>query len=189
METLGGDSWFCQFLFHYDLGDFEELWDLRPASRGTIKMYGKEFEVPRWQKSYGKNYTFPGLVHHEPHNIPKPFLDFLAFCKKRISGRLNGILVNWYNKEDYIALHSDNEKKLLKKEPVVTLTILEDPNEKRKFILKSIDKDGISKEIYLGHNNVLVMGGTCQETHKHGLPRSKKYNSRRISITVRSFSD
>ena len=189
METLGGDSWFCHFPFHYDLGDFDELWELRPESRGTIKMYGKEFEVPRWQKSYGKHYTFPGLVHHEPHNIPKPFLDFLAFCKKRISGRLNGILVNWYNKEDYIALHSDNEKKILKKEPVVTLTILEDPNEKRKFILKSMNKDGISKEIYLGHNHVLVMGGTCQETHKHGLPRSKKYNSRRISITVRGFSD
>ena len=187
MERLGGKSWIFRFPFYCEIGSFEELWDLRPEGKGTIKMFGKEFEVPRWQKSYGKSYTFPGLIHHQSDNIPKPFLIFLDFCKKRISHKLNGILVNWYNKDDYIAFHSDNEKTLIKDEPIVTLTILEDPNEKRKFILKSNDKNGVSKELWLGHNDVLVMGGTCQETHKHSLPRSKKYNFRRISITVRAF--
>ena len=189
METIGENSWICRFKakhISYELPEFEDIWKLKPEIRGKIKLFGKEVDVPRWQQSYEKNYYFSGMYHEVPTITPEPLLNFLNICRHRISPGLNGILVNWYGPEDYIGFHSDDEKNLLTNEPIVTLTLMEYPSETRKFVLKPIG-DGSSKEYQIGQGDIFVMGGDCQKTHKHGLPKSKKYKSRRISITIRGF--
>ncbi len=190
MEYISDDSWICHFnssKINYTLPDFQTVWDLKPDTRGKIVLFGKEHDVPRWQQSYEKNYFFSGMIHESSIITPKIFLDFLKTCQQKISPKLNGILVNWYNPQDYIGFHSDDEKKLIQDEPIITLTLLEDPSEQRKFRLKSNTDNGHNKDIKLGHGDILVMGGSTQSTHKHSVPKSTKYSSRRISITLRSF--
>ena len=190
VEYIAPKSWICSFgakRIGFTLPDFEDVWNLKPTERGKINLFGKEHNVPRWQQSYEKNYFFSGMVHQSSTSTPKIFLEFLKVCQQYVSPRLNGILVNWYNPEDYIGFHSDDEKNLVVDEPIVTLTLLEDPNEKRKFRLKS--QDHYNRDIMLGHGDILVMGGDTQKTHKHSVPKSTKYRSKRVSITVRSFRE
>lgn len=40
----------------------------------------------------------------------------------------------------------------------------------------------------LENNSVLVMGGTCQKTHKHGITKNPKIKNYRISLTFRVFN-
>jgi hypothetical protein len=46
-----------------------------------------------------------------------------------------------------------------------------------------VEKWGID----LGDGDLLVMGGTCQKTHKHELPRTARLCGRRINATFRCF--
>jgi alkylated DNA repair dioxygenase AlkB len=189
MNYIGSNSWTCVFKHSkvgYKLPDFQEVWNLKPDTRGKIILFGKEHDVPRWQQSYEKKYFFSGMTHGSSSSTPKIFLDFLESCQSHISPKLNGILVNWYNPDDYIGFHSDNEKGLVPDEPIVTFTLLEDPNEPRKFRLKS-NETGENIDYMLCHGHVFIMGGNTQKTHKHSVPKSTKYKSRRVSITVRSF--
>ena len=191
MESISPKSWICKFnstKLGYNPPNFVDVWNLKPDVRGKINLFGKEHDVPRWQQSYEKNYFFSGMTHQTSSSTPKIFLDFLKVCKTHVSPKLNGILVNWYEPQDYIGFHSDNENDLVPDEPIVTLTFLEDPTEPRKFRLKS-NETGENKDYLLGHGDIFVMGGDTQKTHKHSVPKSTKYKSRRISITVRSFGE
>ena len=67
------------------------------------------------------------MIHESSTITPKIFLDLLKTCQQKITPNLNGILVNWYNPQDYIGFHSDDEKNLIRDEPIITLTLLEDP--------------------------------------------------------------
>ena len=78
-----------------------------------------------------------------------------------MSPKLNGILVNWYDPQDHIGFHSDNEKGLISDEPIITFTLLEYPTEPRKFRLKSNDSSE-NKDYLLGHGDIFVMGGDTQ---------------------------
>jgi alkylated DNA repair dioxygenase AlkB len=40
----------------------------------------------------------------------------------------------------------------------------------------------------LENNSVLVMGGTCQKTHKHGITKKPTIKNYRISLTFRVFN-
>ena len=168
------------------LPDFDSVWNLHPNHRETIKLFGKESEVPRWQQAYLKQYTFSNKDHQTPKETPEVFLGLLDLMQKVVSPKLNGILVNWYNPEDYIGLHSDDEKNLLKGEPIVTMVLMEQSTGTRTFQL--VPKgEGVRKDYELGHGDVLVMCGETQTTHKHGVPKRKKNTSKRISITFRCF--
>ena len=51
--------------------------------------------------------------------------------------------------------------------------------------------DSVPLELYLGDGDLLVMGGACQQTHVHGVPKRRKKDEgepgRRISWTFRQF--
>ena len=65
----------------------------------------------------------------------------------------------------------------------------------RRFTLKPRKKvpaaDAVALELYLGDGDLLVMGGACQQTHVHGVPKRRKKDEgapgRRISWTFRQF--
>ena len=41
----------------------------------------------------------------------------------------------------------------------------------------------------LENNSVLVMGGTCQKTHKHGITKKPTIKNYRISLTFRVLNE
>ena len=162
----------------------EEIWGMKPDAPSKVKVFGKEYNTPRLQRAYGKSYSFSGSVAEATEPIPEMFMKIVDFLNKRYHRNFNMMLINWYRDgNDYIGMHSDDEKQLKENSPVVTISL----GVERDFVLKNMETN--ERNVYnLENNSVLTMGGTCQKTHKHGLPVRKKVTDYRISLTFREFS-
>tara|TARA_B110000003_G_C16378816_1_gene429608 strand:- start:17 stop:571 length:555 start_codon:yes stop_codon:yes gene_type:complete len=162
----------------------EEIWGMKPDAPSKVKVFGKEYDTPRLQRAYGKSYSFSGSVAEAAEPIPEMFMKIVDFLNKRYHRNFNMMLINWYRDgNDYISMHSDDENQLKENSPVVTISL----GVERDFVLKNMETN--ERNVYnLENNSVLTMGGTCQKTHKHGLPVRKKVTDYRISLTFREFS-
>ena len=161
--------------------DFQFLMTEKPSVKHKIKIYGKEVNIPRFQQAYGISYKYSGTVA-EAKPIPKVFEKLIAYLNKQYNRKFNMILMNWYmNGDDYISMHSDAEKELVPNSPIVSISL----GDTRTFILQN--KETREKKKYeLKNNSVIVMGGTCQKTHKHGINKEKNKGVR-INMTIREF--
>lgn len=162
--------------------DVETLWSMRPARPHQIKFFGKLIDTPRLQQAYGKDYKFSGTVSR---GIPIPaFLKpLMSYLNDRLGVNTNMLLVNWYRDgDDYISMHSDDEKQVKANTPVITVSF----GATRDFVLKNkTTKERIV--VPVENNSVLVMKPGCQQTHTHGVPVRKKVKNYRISVTLREF--
>ncbi len=159
--------------------DFQFLMSEKPKEKHKIKIFGKEVNIPRFQQAYGRSYKYSGTIA-EAKPIPKIFEKLIAYLNKQYNRKFNMILINWYmNGEDYISMHSDNEKEIVNNSPIVSISL----GDTRTFILQN-NETREKKKYELKNNNVIVMGGTCQKTHKHGINKEKNKGVR-INLTVR----
>jgi alkylated DNA repair dioxygenase AlkB len=169
--------------------DFETLWECHPSEYGKVKVFGKEYDTPRWQQSYLRDYKFSGVSHT---SLPLPeCLKEVFEIIKGYDDRINGVLINWYNEEHYIGYHSDDESDLLDSSGIYCITYMENVNNSRRFLLQSKTTKEV-KQIDLKHNSLIIMCGKTQITHKHSIPKLRKcdgHPGRRISITFRAFKD
>jgi alkylated DNA repair dioxygenase AlkB len=190
-------SWVDAFLLpdelKLDAKQFDELWALHPAELGQVKLYGKTLDTPRWQQSYGQPYRFSGLEHAA---LPVPaqvqrYLDYANSLPQYGSpgGSFNMALLNWYQDgRHHIGYHADDESQMLAGTPVFSLSF----GQQRPLSLKPKNNvEGEQLKVEMPDNSVLVMGGRCQKTHKHAVPKveGKKGAAmgRRINITFRMF--
>jgi hypothetical protein len=99
----------------------------------------------------------------------------------------NACLQNWYTPDDTIGLHADNESIHVAGWPIFSLSW----GGPRRFVLRPRDsKSATMHEIWLQSGDLLVMGGTCQATHKHEVPKMRKKDpvtTDRINWTIRAF--
>ena len=164
---------------------FEKLWNLHPKEKGIVKIMGKEIETPRWQQAYGQSYAFSGTVNKALpfHPIILKYVNWANEQTKNEKGEFNMALLNWYeNGDHYIGHHSDDEKQLIRKSSIYCFSF----GASRDFVLKNkITKENTKVELH--NNSLIIMGGKCQKTHTHTLPKRKKVNEKRISITLRKF--
>lgn len=79
-----------------DKNKFNQLWHTHPEEHGTVMIFGKLTPIPRWQRSYGKDYYFSGTVSKgfPVSDELKPYLDWVNGLGY---GNFNEILVNWYS--------------------------------------------------------------------------------------------
>ena len=161
----------------------DKIWDMRPNKPSKVKVFGKEYETPRLQRAYGKSYAFSGSIAQASDPIPEMFSEIVNFLNQRYLRNFNMLLINWYRDgNDYISMHSDDEKQIKENSPIVTISL----GHTRDFVLK----DNLTNErnvFNLENNSILTMGGTCQKTHKHGVPKRTKISDYRISLTFREF--
>ena len=94
---------------------FTELWQLHPQEFGEVKIMGKLIKTPRWQQTYGRNYSFSGLSH-SALPVPPQLQAYLDWGNSlNLGGVFNQILVNWYGDgHHYIGKHSDDERELVR---------------------------------------------------------------------------
>lgn len=190
--TDDGASWIEYYpnVLHLTPEQFEQFWNLHPETRGTIRVHGKTHEMRRWNQSYGRSYAFSGQVVQAASETP----DIVQQCIDLANNRegeggshiYNMSLVNWYmDGNDYISPHSDDERQLIPGEPITCFSF----GVTRKFRLapKPGVEGGKKVDIEVEDGSMLVMGGTCQRTHVHSIPVSKKIKDRRISVTLRKF--
>ncbi len=169
--------------FQFSPNEFDKIWDIHPKEFHNVKMYGKEVLTPRWQQAYGKNYNYSGSKNNALP-IPEILFCFLDWSQKNIDHRLNGLLLNWYDgqKGHYIGAHRDDTRDLLTDSPIVTISLGED----RIFRLRRFKEKGF-KDITFKNGEVIVIPWNTNLEWTHEVPNSKKYNKKRISITIRAY--
>ncbi|WP_420573423.1 alpha-ketoglutarate-dependent dioxygenase AlkB [Kordia sp.] len=163
--------------------DFEKIWDTHPEEFHTVKMYGKEILTPRWQQAYGKNYSYSGSKNNALP-IPELFKIFLEWSQKNVDARLNGLLLNWYDgqKDHYIGPHRDDTRDLIHNTPIVTISL----GQERIFRMRKYGEKGF-KDITIRNSGIIIIPWNTNLKWTHEVPKFKKYDGKRISVTLRAY--
>jgi alkylated DNA repair dioxygenase AlkB len=82
---------------------------------------------------------------------------------------------------DSVAWHGDNSGRKTA-QTIVAIISLGTP---RQFLLRPRSGGGETLRHEVGHGDLLVMGGTCQRTWQHAIPKSARVTGPRISVQFR----
>lgn len=155
---------------------FEELIDTIPWRAERRQMYDTLVDVPRLVHTYGVRDPLPHPIltqardaltaHYEPE-LGEPFVT--AGCCYYRDGR------------DSVAWHGDNLGRARSHDTMVAIVSLGSPR-----LLQLRPRGGrIEVEHAIGHGDLLVMGGSCQRTWEHAVPKTTRPVGPRISIQFR----
>lgn len=166
-----------------DERQFERLWNEHPAEFHEIMMHGRLVKTPRWQQAYGKDYHYTGNVN-KALAVPSLLKPLLAWTQEMFDSRLNGILLNWYDGslDHYIGAHRDSTTNIHQGSPIVTISL----GQERIFRLRPWKGRGM-RDFPATNGTVFVMPFTTNQMWTHEVPKSKRYQQRRISVTMRAF--
>lgn len=174
---------------------FQKEWDLHPTTRHELKLFGRVVRENRWSQSWGVSYSYSGST-----NVARPAdeSEMVQALLKRANelttsiqdendtNPYNGCLQNWYEPDDTIGVHADDEKVMRQEYPIFSLSW----GGTRRFLLRERQTKK-KTELWLEDGDLLVMGGTCQETHQHEVPKRRVTmdppTSDRINWTIRAF--
>ena len=150
-----------------------------------IVLAGKKIKIPRRQVGYGDvktsfRYTGTEVEARDWSKAPTLF-KIKEYIIKKLGCPVNYVLVNLYRDgSDYIGWHSDNEKDLDTKYPIISLTL----GEARPFRFKH----KVFNKVYEGilkNNSLVLMNPPCQKFYKHCLPKKGGKVNKRINLTFR----
>ncbi|MEQ9503510.1 MAG: alpha-ketoglutarate-dependent dioxygenase AlkB [Deltaproteobacteria bacterium] len=131
-------------------------------------MYDRIVDVPRM------------LASVPDDGVPPPVVDDIALALSAQYGLFFEFvhMALYRDGQDSVAMHADH----VLFDTVVPIVSVGTP---RKFVLKPMN-GGPSRSLTLGWGDLLVMGGTCQSTWQHGIPKTKRHADPRISIMFRT---
>lgn len=162
---------------------FEEAWASHPAAPPIIRVATWVGPAPRWKQAFVHDYEFSGQVSVALPTMP-PWVDrVLKWARREIDGRLNGVLVNWYDAAlgHYIGPHRDSTLGLTLGAPIVTVSF------GQSRLCRMCEGSGReARDILLTDGSVLVIPWTTNRAWKHAVPRTR-VPGRRISVTLRAF--
>src|SRR5512135_3716486 len=183
-----GSLFFCGTLpeqLRVDADGFETLWRLHPEEYHIIKMHGRLVATPRWQQAFGADYYYTGRTNRALP-LPDECLPILAWSRDVVDGKLNGLLLNWYDGQlkHYIGPHNDETIGLVEGAPIVTISL----GEERIFRL-SHPRTKRRRDFAACDGTVFITPYETNLAWKHGVPHSARRRGRRISITLRAFEE
>ena len=156
---------------------FDELVDCVPWRAERRQMYDRVLDVPRL------------VSFHDLTTGPAPHP---AITRLRV--RLNDIYARemgepfttvgmclYRDENDSVAWHGDNIGRSSTEDTMVAIVSL---GARRAFALRP-RAGGRSLRLPQGHGDLLVMGGSCQRTWEHSVPKTAKPTGPRISIQFR----
>ncbi|MDT8913827.1 alpha-ketoglutarate-dependent dioxygenase AlkB [Amycolatopsis sp. PS_44_ISF1] len=139
-------------------------------------MYDRVVAVPRLQCFYGEGRVLPdpaltsareALSAHYGAELREPF---------RTAG-----LCYYRDGRDSVAWHGDNQGRGRREDTMVAILSVGSPR-----VLALRPRGGGESHRYpLGHGDLIVMGGSCQRTWEHAIPKTAKGVGPRISIQFR----
>ncbi|MET8752049.1 alpha-ketoglutarate-dependent dioxygenase AlkB [Streptomyces sp. NPDC059104] len=157
---------------------FERLAADVPWRAESRQMYDRRVEVPRLLASYGAGEPLPhpvlteareALGRHYAAELGEPFVT-AGLCLYR-DGR------------DSVAWHGDRTGRSATEDTMVAILSVGDP---RDLVLRPRDGGPTLLRLPLGHGDLVVMGGSCQRTMEHAVPKSVRAVGPRISIQFRT---
>jgi alkylated DNA repair dioxygenase AlkB len=140
------------------------------------QMYDREVDVPRLLSFYG-----------EDDPLPDPALDRASTAlSDRYRGELGepfrtAGLCYYRNGSDSVAWHGDRIGRGRQADTMVAIVSLGAP---RALLLRPRG-GGPSLRFSIGHGDLLVMGGSCQRTWDHAIPKTARPVGPRISVQFR----
>jgi alkylated DNA repair dioxygenase AlkB len=155
---------------------FERLVDSVPWRAERRHMYDRVVDVPRLLSFYGEGEPLPDpaldeikreLDEHYGPELGEPFAS-AGLCLYR-DGR------------DSVAWHGDTTGRSSTQDTIVAIVSLGAP---RSLLLRPRG-GGKALRHDVGHGDLLVMGGSCQRTWEHSVPKTARATGPRISMQFR----
>lgn len=152
---------------------------------GTVKIFGKEHNIPRLQAWYANediNYKYSGkaLLRNNWNPVLNEIKDDIELAT---SQKFNSVLGNLYRDgSDSMGLHADDEKELGENPVIASFSL----GEERDIYFKHKNKN-ISFSIPQESGKLIVMSGSTQKYWKHGIKKTKKIKKPRINLTFRNI--
>jgi alkylated DNA repair dioxygenase AlkB len=141
------------------------------------QMYEREVAVPRLLRWYGADETLPhplltraraALDRYYGPELGEPFVS-AGMCLYR-DGR------------DSVAWHGDRIGRGRSADTMVAIVSLGSP---RPLLLRPTGGGGESRRFPVGHGDLVVMGGSCQRTWEHCIPKTARPVGPRVSVQFR----
>ena len=156
---------------------FGRLVEAVPWKAERRRMYDRTVDVPRLLCFYGDDATLPdrsldacrdALTAHYRQELGEPF---------RTAG-----LCFYRDGRDSVAMHGDTIGRGSSEDTMVAIVSL---GTARPLVLRPRDGGSAPLRYSLGHGDLIVMGGSCQRTWEHGIPKSARPTGPRISVQFR----
>jgi alkylated DNA repair dioxygenase AlkB len=140
-----------------------------PWRSETMQMYDKIVDVPRL------------LAAIAPDGAGQPLLGEMrdALSERYAERFVHTTAALYRDGHDSVAMHGDTTARNMLEALVATVSL----GEPRRFAMRAVE-GGDSFSLMLGRGDLVVMGGTCQRTWRHGVPKAKSAGPR-IAIMFR----
>jgi alkylated DNA repair dioxygenase AlkB len=150
---------------------FDELLAIAPWQQRERRMYDRMVLEPRmvagWPSAEG---------------LPDSLEDMRRAVSERYRVEFDSVHVNLYRDgRDGVAWHGDTNRKTLTNPLVVTVSL----GEHRRFLLRPGTSGSPTRFFRPGGGDLLVMGGACQHSWQHTVPKEPRGAGARISVTMR----
>jgi alkylated DNA repair dioxygenase AlkB len=155
---------------------FERLRDEVPWHAERRSMYDRVVEVPRLLCFYGEDDTLPDPLLDRA----KRTLDLHYRAELGEPFRTAGLCL-YRDGRDSVAWHGDRIGRGASEDTMVAIVSLGSP---RALLLRPRG-GGPALRHELGHGDLIVMGGSCQRTWEHAIPKTARAVGPRISIQFR----
>jgi alkylated DNA repair dioxygenase AlkB len=143
------------------------------------RMYDRMVTTPRLLASISKDTSLDRST---------PALALLEAIRAALSAHYGEDFVRvtaalYRNGNDSVAFHGDTTARDLDRALVATISL----GQPRRFLLRPTEPDETSETIAyeLGLGDLVVMGGTCQRTWRHGIPKVAHARGPRIAVMFR----
>ncbi len=156
---------------------FERLLHDVPWRAERRPMYERVVDVPRLLSFYDEQDPLP----HPALDAAKRALDAHYAAELREPFRTVGMCL-YRDGADSVAWHGDRIGRGSREDTVVAIVSVGSP---RALRLRPRGGGGPTLRYDLGHGDLLVMGGSCQRTWEHAIPKSAQATGPRISVQYR----
>jgi alkylated DNA repair dioxygenase AlkB len=156
---------------------FTRLLESVPWRAERRNMYDRPVDVPRLLCFYGEDATLPDAVLAQA----RAALDVHYGAELGEPFRTAGLCL-YRDGRDSVAWHGDTRGRGSTEDTAVAIVSLGSP---RSLLLRPRGGASPTLRYDLGHGDLVVMGGSCQRTWEHAVPKTARAAGPRISIQFR----
>ena len=155
---------------------FARLAESVPWQAEQREMYERVVDVPRLIRFYGADETLPDPVLIEARDVLNDHYGAELGEPFRTAG-----LCYYRDGRDSVAWHGDRIGRGKSEDTMVAILSVGEP---RNLLLRPRG-GGESLKFAVGHGDLFVMGGSCQRTWEHAVPKTNRPVGPRISVQFR----